>query len=135
MLSLPSANVMNPFVPMACQDTVTFLKSNRSSVLRPKRKSSSALHHTSSLPTQEFAPLLLFLLQAVTGILLRFVYEPTPVGAYDSIQFIQEEVVFGRLVRNIHHWSGMLVVVIFLYSLIYTILLKFNIKYSKPFLN
>ena len=56
--------------------------------------------------------LLLFVLQAFTGILLRFVYEPTPSGAYDSILFIREEVFFGNLVRNIHHWSGMLVVVI-----------------------
>lgn len=56
--------------------------------------------------------LLLFVMQAITGILLRFVYEPTPVGAYDSILFIKQEVVFGNLVRNIHHWSGMLIVVI-----------------------
>jgi len=56
--------------------------------------------------------LLLFVMQAITGILLRFVYEPTPGGAYDSVLFIKEEVIFGNLVRNIHHWSGMLVVVI-----------------------
>lgn len=56
--------------------------------------------------------MLLFALQAITGILLRFVYEPTPVGAYDSILFIKSEVVFGNFVRNIHHWSGMLIVVI-----------------------
>ncbi|RLD53435.1 MAG: cytochrome bc complex cytochrome b subunit [Bacteroidetes bacterium] len=56
--------------------------------------------------------MLLFALQAITGILLRFVYEPTPVGAYDSILFIKAEVVFGNFVRNIHHWSGMLIVVI-----------------------
>jgi quinol-cytochrome oxidoreductase complex cytochrome b subunit len=55
---------------------------------------------------------LLFVLQAITGILLRFVYEPTPSGAYDSILFIRQEVVFGEFVRNIHHWSGMLIVVI-----------------------
>jgi len=56
--------------------------------------------------------MLLFSLQAISGILLRFVYEPTPAGAYDSIQFINTELIFGRLVRNIHHWSGMLIVVI-----------------------
>jgi len=56
--------------------------------------------------------LLLFILQAVTGILLRFVYEPTPTGAYDSILFIKAEVIFGNFVRNIHHWSGMLIVVV-----------------------
>ncbi len=56
--------------------------------------------------------LLLFVTQVITGILLRFVYEPTPQGAYDSILFIKEEVIFGNLVRNIHHWSGMLIVVL-----------------------
>jgi len=56
--------------------------------------------------------LLLFILQAITGILLRFVYEPTPSGAYESVLFIREDVFFGNLVRNIHHWSGMLLVVI-----------------------
>jgi quinol-cytochrome oxidoreductase complex cytochrome b subunit len=55
---------------------------------------------------------LLFALQAITGILLRFVYEPTPSGAYDSILFIRQEVLFGEFIRNIHHWSGMLIVVI-----------------------
>ena len=55
---------------------------------------------------------LLFILQAITGILLRFVYEPTPSGAYDSILFIRQEVIFGEFIRNIHHWSGMLIVVI-----------------------
>jgi len=56
--------------------------------------------------------MLLFTLQAISGILLRFVYEPTPTGAYDSIVFIKTEVLFGNFVRNIHHWSGMLIVVI-----------------------
>jgi len=56
--------------------------------------------------------LLLFILQGITGILLRFIYEPTPEGAYNSIQFIRDVVLFGDFVRNIHHWSGMLIVVV-----------------------
>ncbi len=56
--------------------------------------------------------MLLFGLQAISGILLRFVYEPTPAGAYDSILFINAEVFFGSFIRNIHHWSGMLIVII-----------------------
>ncbi len=56
--------------------------------------------------------LLLFVIQVITGILLRFVYEPTPNGAYDSILFIRSEVIFGELVRNLHHWSGMLIILI-----------------------
>jgi quinol-cytochrome oxidoreductase complex cytochrome b subunit len=56
--------------------------------------------------------LLLFVVQAITGVLLRFVYEPTPAGAYDSIVFINTQVLFGELIRNLHHWSGMLIVVL-----------------------
>lgn len=62
--------------------------------------------------------LVLFVLQVFTGTLLRFVYEPMPGKAYESIVFLQNDVLFGQLIRNIHHWSGMLlVVVVFLHLL------------------
>ena len=56
--------------------------------------------------------LLLFLVQAFTGILLRFEYVPVPEKAYDSILIIENEVLFGQFVRNLHHWAGMLFVLI-----------------------
>lgn len=50
--------------------------------------------------------------------MLRFYYEPFPGLAYDSIVFLQNNVLFGRLIRNIHHWSGVfLVIVTFLHLL------------------
>ncbi len=55
---------------------------------------------------------LLIVVQFITGILLRFYYEPIPQKAYDSIQFLQNEVLFGQLIRNIHHWSGVFLVLI-----------------------
>ena len=45
---------------------------------------------------------LLFVVQALTGILLRFVYQPFPGKAYDSIVYMKSEIFFGDLVRNIH---------------------------------
>ena len=58
------------------------------------------------------------LLQFVTGLLLKFVYEPTPVAAYTSILVLQNEVVFGQLIRNMHHWSAnLLVLIVFLHML------------------
>ena len=48
---------------------------------------------------------LLFLLMA-TGLLLKFVYEPTPSYAYESIVYLGSEVPFGQLLRNLHRWSG-----------------------------
>jgi hypothetical protein len=55
----------------------------------------------------------LFAIQAVTGIMLAFYYKPTPDAAYASIQYIENEVLFGSSVRAIHHWAanGMVVVV------------------------
>jgi len=52
-----------------------------------------------------------FVVQAATGIMLAFYYQPTPEGAYASIQFIENEVRLGSAVRIIHHWSanGMIV--------------------------
>ena len=61
---------------------------------------------------------LLVLLQIVTGILLMLVYEPSPGKAYESILILQNDVVFGQYIRNIHYWSAnILVVVVFLHLL------------------
>ncbi|MGD2059105.1 MAG: cytochrome b N-terminal domain-containing protein [Anaerolineales bacterium] len=56
----------------------------------------------------------LFVIQAITGILLAFYYKPTPEAAYQSILFIENEVRFGAAIRAIHHWSanGMVVMVV-----------------------
>ncbi|MFC1997601.1 cytochrome b N-terminal domain-containing protein [Chloroflexota bacterium] len=48
----------------------------------------------------------------VTGVLLLFVYTPSPDAAYDSMVALQTEVYFGNLIRNLHHWSGNLMVVV-----------------------
>ncbi len=56
--------------------------------------------------------LLLFLVQSLTGILLRFAYVPSPDKAYDSILYIDNSILFGGFVRNIHHWSGIFFVII-----------------------
>jgi quinol-cytochrome oxidoreductase complex cytochrome b subunit len=56
----------------------------------------------------------LVMLQIFTGVLLKFVYEPTTVAAYASVQTLIHEVPFGRLIRNIHHWSAHLLVLVLL---------------------
>jgi quinol-cytochrome oxidoreductase complex cytochrome b subunit len=56
--------------------------------------------------------LLLFLVLAFSGLLLRFAYIPTPAEAYDSILMINSEILFGKFVRNIHYWSGIFMVII-----------------------
>ena len=58
------------------------------------------------------------MIQILTGILLKFVYEPFPDRAYQSILMLQRDVIFGQFIRNVHHWTGnILVAVTFLHML------------------
>jgi quinol-cytochrome oxidoreductase complex cytochrome b subunit len=41
-----------------------------------------------------------------TGLMLKFVYQPVPDRAYESIVRLQNAVYFGQLIRNFHHWSA-----------------------------
>lgn len=52
------------------------------------------------------ATLFVFTLQAVTGMFLAMYYSPSPDHAYDSIQFIMNDVMFGRVIRGLHHWGS-----------------------------
>ena len=49
-----------------------------------------------------------------SGLMLKFVYQPVPDRAYESIVHLQNNVLFGQLIRNIHHWSGNALLVIVL---------------------
>jgi quinol-cytochrome oxidoreductase complex cytochrome b subunit len=53
-----------------------------------------------------------------TGLVLKFVYQPVPDRAYESIIHLQNNVPFGQLIRNIHHWSAnALLIIAFLHFL------------------
>jgi ubiquinol-cytochrome c reductase cytochrome b subunit len=59
---------------------------------------------------------LLFVVQAVTGMILAFYYNPSPQQAYISINFIMNDVAMGRILRGIHHWGGSaMVILVFLH--------------------
>lgn len=55
--------------------------------------------------------LFLFAMQVVTGIFLTVYYVPSPDHAYDSVQYIMNDVTFGWLIRGIHHWGATLMVI------------------------
>ncbi len=62
--------------------------------------------------------ILLVMVLAITGVMLMFVYTPSPETAYNDMLALQTDVWFGQLVRNLHHWSGnLLVIVAFLHLL------------------
>jgi len=67
--------------------------------------------HRNPLFTLGGLTLALFLVQAVTGMLLAMYYEPSPEGAYRSTDFIQFELPLGWLVRGVHHWAASLIVI------------------------
>jgi quinol-cytochrome oxidoreductase complex cytochrome b subunit len=85
--------------------------------LRPTRVPKSTLKYSHTFGLGGMSLVLVLLLMA-TGTLMMFAYEPFPSWAYDSIVRMQEQVLFGRLVRGVHHWSAnLLVVVVFLHML------------------
>jgi quinol-cytochrome oxidoreductase complex cytochrome b subunit len=64
--------------------------------------------------------LFLFAIQAVTGIMLTVYYVPSPNSAYDSIQYIMNEVTGGWLIRGIHHWGASLMVLLVFVHMVHT---------------
>ncbi len=56
-------------------------------------------------------PLLLFVVQVITGILLTFYYRPEVTHAYASVRHITYDVRYGWLVRGIHRFGAQLLVV------------------------
>jgi quinol-cytochrome oxidoreductase complex cytochrome b subunit len=58
------------------------------------------------------ATLFVAIMQAATGIFLTVYYIPTPEEAYDSIEFIMNDVAFGWLIRGMHHWGATLMVLL-----------------------
>jgi quinol-cytochrome oxidoreductase complex cytochrome b subunit len=66
------------------------------------------------------ANIFLFGIQAITGIMLTVYYVPSPDHAYDSIQYIMNEVAFGWLIRGIHHWGASLMVLLVFIHMVHT---------------
>jgi len=84
---------------------------------RPRTVPERTVRFTLTWGLGGMAVVLVFMLMG-TGLLLKFGYEPFPGKAYDSIVRLQNEVLFGQLIRNIHHWSAnLLLIVVFLHFL------------------
>lgn len=79
--------------------------------LHPPKVDAQAIKFTRTFGLGGIAALL-FVMLFVSGMLLRFAYVPSEKGAYDSILALQNDVLLGSLVRNLHYWSGMLLVVV-----------------------
>ena len=71
----------------------------------------------------------LFVVQAVSGILLTLYYQPSTADAYASVQYIMNDVRFGWLVRSIHRWAAELMV---LMLMMHMLRVYFNGAYKHP---
>lgn len=60
------------------------------------------------------AVLIVFMLQAVTGIMQLFFYVPATDHAYDSISYLRTRVPFGWLIHGLHYWGAQLMVILVL---------------------
>lgn len=77
---------------------------------------------TSRVPRHALSPIyclggmtfLLFVVLAVTGVLLAVYYTPTPEGAFESVAAITKTVPYGWLMRSVHFYSanGMLILAV-----------------------
>lgn len=84
---------------------------------RPRTVPERTLRFTLTWGLGGMAAVLVFI-QFGTGLLLKFVYHPFPDKAYESILHLQHDVIFGQLMRNVHHWSGnILLLIVFLHFL------------------
>jgi quinol-cytochrome oxidoreductase complex cytochrome b subunit len=60
----------------------------------------------------------LFIMLAATGFFMAIYYIPSPLQAYDAVDYITYEIPMGSIVRGVHHWSAnLMVVTIFLHML------------------
>lgn len=84
---------------------------------RPRTVRERTLRFTLTWGLGGMAVMLVFMLFA-TGLMLKFVYQPVPDRAYESVIYLQSNVLFGQLIRNIHYWSGYtLLLIVFLHFL------------------
>jgi ubiquinol-cytochrome c reductase cytochrome b subunit len=60
------------------------------------------------------ATLTVFLVQVATGSVLAVYYAASPDHAYDSIQYIETQVISGHVLRGIHHWAASAMVLLVL---------------------
>ncbi len=58
------------------------------------------------------ATLTAFLVQAITGVVLAFYYKPDPDKAYESVQFITNDLTLGWLVRGMHRWGASVFIIL-----------------------
>jgi quinol---cytochrome c reductase cytochrome b subunit, bacillus type len=63
------------------------------------------------------ATLTAFLVQAGTGVVLAMYYKPDPDKAYESIEYITNDVTLGWLVRGMHRWGASVFIILMFFHM------------------
>ncbi|MCZ6752934.1 MAG: cytochrome b N-terminal domain-containing protein, partial [Acidobacteria bacterium] len=53
----------------------------------------------------------LFVVLTLTGVLLMFYYHPSKIVAFRDILYLEHDVPFGKLLRNMHRWGAHLMII------------------------
>ncbi len=117
-----------PFLPRTDHERKRFVVHNFLLHFRPVRIHDRTLRWTHTFGLGGMSLVLVLVLMG-TGALMMFVYEPSPDRAYESILRLQQDVLFGQLVRNIHHWSANLLIAI---ALLHLLRVYFTGAYHAP---
>ncbi|MFN8257056.1 MAG: cytochrome b N-terminal domain-containing protein [Bacteroidales bacterium] len=96
--------------------------------LHPKKLRQDALRLNLTFGLGGMAALL-FVMQVFTGLLLKFHYQPNPQNAYNSVLNLNENLLFGKLTHNLHHWSAIFMLWI---TFLHMLRVLFTGAYRKP---
>ena len=96
--------------------------------LHPRKVKPDTLRFTLSFGLGGMAALLI-VIQVLTGLLLKFHYVVSPEGAYDSVLNITDNLLFGKLAHNLHHWSAIFLLWI---TFLHILRVIFTGAYRKP---
>jgi quinol-cytochrome oxidoreductase complex cytochrome b subunit len=113
--------VRGPIRPRTDRDRKWIVFNNFVLHFRPVRVPAKTLSYTHTFGLGGMS-LVLVLLLILTGVLLMFGYEPSPEGAYASVLGLERDVLFGRLVRSVHHWSANFLIAVVVLHLLRTYL-------------
>jgi len=106
-----SAVLRGPVVPTTDRDRAFVTIHTLLLHLRPVKVSARSIRFTHTFGLGGSCLVLLTLL-GLTGLLLTLGYQPVPGTAYDSVVGIERDVLFGTLVRGMHHWSANILVLV-----------------------
>ncbi len=112
------------FLYTALDDRLAFREALQKALKKPV-----PLHALRSTMCFGGTALLLFVNQVITGVLLTVYYEPSPERAYETVQYITNEIPLGWLVRQMHAWGAHLMII---FVMLHMIKVYINKAYRAP---